>query len=241
MIADVLLDQFLGRRHTLRYAGRDVTLTVQRLAFTTGAAGLATGNLGRVQLTATDVIWPGGRLDRLALTADEVRLRPALAPAVVLTARSIRIEVTVAAERLSAWLPARRRVDVRIGPDGVLRAVLRVAPGMGGVELEPEVTGSSIRLRPRAVRMGRSLRVPIRLPAYRLGIPQLPHRLRVTAVEPGPATVTVCGTVPRWERVLSMTAVSELLARPASVPDLSPSPRSTASACSIRDRCPYPW
>jgi hypothetical protein len=222
MLADVLLDQLFGRRQTLRYAGRDVTLTLQGLASTTSAAGLAAGHLGRIQLTATDVSWPGGRLDRMALTADEVRLRPVLAPAVVLTAWSIRLEVTVAAERLPTWLPAHRLLDLRVGPDGVLRAVLRVAPGMGGVELEPHVTGSSIRLRPRAVWMGRSLRVPIRLPAYRLRVPQLPHRLRITAVEPGPATVTVRGTIPRWERVLSTTAIVELLARPASVPELMP-------------------
>jgi hypothetical protein len=154
----------------------------------------------------------------VTVTADDVRLRPALASAVVLTARSIRIEVTVAADRRPAWLPTHRLVDLRIGPDGVLRAVLRAAPGMGCIELEPQVIESSIRLRPRAVRVGRRLRIPFRCPAYRVRVPQLPHRLRLTAVEPGPATITICATVPRWECVLSMTAVTQLIARQAVLP-----------------------
>jgi hypothetical protein len=218
MLTDALLDQLLSGRHTLRYDGRDVTLTVRRVTAGTSPGGLAVGQFGPVLLTAADVSWPGGRLDQVTVTADEVRLRPALTSAAVLTARSIRIEATVAADRQPTWLPAHRLFDLRIGPDGVLRAVLRAAPRMGAIELEPEVIESSVRLRPRAVRLARSLRIPFRWPAYRVRVPQLPHGLWLTAVEPGPATVTLRGTISRWECELSMTAVAQLLARLSGLP-----------------------
>jgi hypothetical protein len=208
MLANALLEQFVGGHHTLHYAGRDVTLTVRRVAAAISPAALAAGHLGRVQVTATDVRWSGRWLDRVTLTADEVQLRPARAPAVMLTARSIRIEVALAAERLSSWLPARRLIDARIGPDGVLRAVLRGAPRMGGVELEPHVAEATIRLCPRAVRIGRTLRVPLRLPAYRIRLPHLPYRLQLNGIEPVPAAIILSGWIPRWEGTLSLTALA---------------------------------
>lgn len=218
VLVNALLHQLVGRRLTLRYGGGDVVLTVQLVEAATMSAGLAAGHLGEVRLAATDLSWPGGRLERVAVTADDVRLRtPALATDVILAAVSVDIAATIDAEQLSGWLPVRRRVDLRIGSDGVLRAALRSAPWLGGIELEPQVSESEIWLRPRAVRMGRRLRLPIWLPAYRLRLPQLPHRMRVTAVECGPATITVSGVIPRWERALSATVVAQLLARPASL------------------------
>jgi hypothetical protein len=91
-------------------------------------------------------------------------------------------------------------------------------------EADARVTGSSVRLRPRAVWIGRSLRVPLRLPAYRVRLPRLPHRLTLIAVETAPVAICLCGTIPRCEGTLSMTAVAQLLDPLSILPELMPGP-----------------
>jgi hypothetical protein len=91
------------------------------------------------------------------------------------------------------------RLSGEVGPDGVARLRLARRPKVGHLEVDAELDGSTLWLRPRGLVL-RSSRwtLPTRTPAYPVRLPELPHGLQLTAVTFAPDTVCLSGTLPEW-------------------------------------------
>ncbi len=93
----------------------------------------------------------------------------------------------------------RRGLSGEIGPDGVARLRLARRPGLGHLEVDANLDGSTLRLKPRGLVLGgKRLRLPERTPAYPVHLPELPHGLQLTEIGFAPDLLCLSGSLPEW-------------------------------------------
>jgi hypothetical protein len=188
----------VGRTLTVRLDEGDITMTVTEFDSRLDVRGLASGQLSDVHLAARDISWDGNSLDRATAVLHNVHLRPSVPP--VLVASPVDLSVELPADSLDdLFRLAAPRLAGEIGPDGAARLRLARRPGMGDVEIEAHLDGSTLSLKPRAlVLRGRRLRLPARTPAYRVRLPELPHGLVLTGISIEPGLLRLSGSLPEW-------------------------------------------
>jgi hypothetical protein len=198
---------------TVRLGDQDVVLTVTELDSALEPQGLAVGQLGEVRVAARDVSWGDQRLQHAVAVLHNVHIRPGVPPVVV-----------AAPVKLSSALPAgifdevvRHAVPQLRGElceDGTARLRWRRQPGWGGLEVDLDVVGKTLWLRPRALVAGqRRWVLPSRTPAYRVPLPELPHELRVTDVSLGLDSFEVSALLPEWRMDLPLRNLEDLITR----------------------------
>jgi hypothetical protein len=205
LIVDVVRARLIGQNRTFRVNGRDLTLVLDNISVDGTDLARSVGQYGEVRIGARDVEWDGGRVERMEIQARNVHLWPAASPTLV--AAPVRWEVLIPASSASSWLATvAPRFEVAFDTNGPHIGLAGRAP-WARVEVGAGADGRSVRLQPRALRLG-GRRVPMRLPAYHVSLPMLPRDVMLTSVEPDPAGVVVRGFLSEWRRPLSIGDVA---------------------------------
>lgn len=203
----------LGKEVTVRIGDHDVVLTVTELESTLDPQGLAVGQLGEVRVAACNIRWDDNHLQRAVAVLRNVHIRPGMPPIVV-----------AAPAELSSALPkqvfddllheAAPQLRSELGEDGTARLRWARQPGWGGLDVDAEVIGTTLWLRPRAVVTGqRRWKLPVRTPAYQVPLPELPHGLMITSVELDSDSLRLAGLLPEWRMELPLRHLEDLITR----------------------------
>ena len=145
----------VGRELTVRLDGGDITLTVTEFDSRLDVRGLAVGQLSDVRLAARDIRWDDNRLDRATAVLHNVHLRPSAPP--VLIAAPVDLTVELPADALDdLFRLAAPRLAGEIGEDGVARLRFARRPGLGHLEVDALLDGSTLWLKPRGLMLGRT-------------------------------------------------------------------------------------
>ncbi|MET0896610.1 MAG: hypothetical protein ABWY45_01740 [Mycobacterium sp.] len=193
----------VGRRMTLQADGGPITMTVSEFDSRLDVRRLSVGQLDDVHLAAVDIDWQSTTFAHAAAVLHNVHVRPGTPPTVVAAPVHLTLDVPTAAldDLFVLMVP---RFAGAVGDDGVARLRWARRPRLGHVEVDAELDGSALALKPRAVTLRRRRwRLPLRTPAYRLQMPELPHGLQVTGIDFEPGLVRVSGTVPEWRMELT--------------------------------------
>ena len=208
-IVGVLRARVVGKNRTFRVNGRDLTLILDDISVEGNDLARSMGQYGEVRITARDIEWDGGRLERMEIQARNVHLRPAVLPTLV--AAPVRWEVFVAAASASSWWAnAASRFDLGFST-GVPHIGLAGRRSWVRLELEVAAAGRSIRVRPRALRLG-NWRLPLLLPVRHVWLHSLPSDIVLTEIESDSAGVMLRGQLSEWRRSLSLADVERFVA-----------------------------
>lgn len=210
----VTLQQLLiGTEVTVRMGDRDVQLTVTELDSELEPQGLAVGQLGDVRVAACNIKWDEHHLQRAVAVLQNVHIRPGMPPLVVAAPvqLSSAVPATTFNEALRLAVP-RLRGELR--QDGTARVRWARQPRWGGLEVDVDVVGSTLWLRPLAIVIfARRWTLPRRLPAYQVPLPELPHGLLITGVSIGLDTLQLSGVLPRWQTEFPLKHLEQLIIR----------------------------
>jgi hypothetical protein len=208
------LQQLLvGKRVTVRMGDTDVVLTVTELESELDPSGLAVGQLGDIRVAAGDIEWDGNRLEQAVAVLNNVHIRPGVPPVVV--AAPIELTTTVPAELFDDVLhQAAPQIRAQLHEDGSAHVRWARRPTWGSIEVDAEVVGSTLWLRPRAVKTGgRRWKLPARTRARPVPLPELPHGLLVTGVSLGSDTLELTALMPEWRTELPLKYLEDLISR----------------------------
>ena len=188
----------VGRRLTVRLDEGGISLTVTEFDSRLNVRGLSAGQLNDVRLAARDIRWDGNRLDRATAVLHNVHLRAGTPP--VLVAAPVELSLELPADTLDdLFRLAAPRLAGEIGPDGIARLRLARRPALGHLEVDVNLDGSTLWLKPRGLVLRRKrLRLPGRTPAYRVRLPELPHGLALTDISIAPDVLILSGSLPEW-------------------------------------------
>jgi hypothetical protein len=208
-VVGVVRARVIGKNRTFRVNGRDVALILDDISVEGTDLARSMGQYGEVRIAARDIEWDGGRLERMEIRARNVHLRPAVSPTLV--AAPVRWEALVAVSSASSWwASAASRFDLAFSA-GVPHIGLAGRRPWVRLELEAAAAGRSIRLQPRALRLGK-WRMPLRLPAHHVGLRSLPRDVVLTAVETDSVGIVVRGYLSEWRRSVSLVDVERFVA-----------------------------
>lgn len=201
----------VGRSLTVRLDGGDITLTVTELDSRLDVRRLAVGQLNDVWLTAADICWNDCTFERATAVLHNVHLRPGMPP--VLVAAPVDVGLEISTHALDAvFSEALPRLSGHVDDDGVARLRWARHPGLGSVEVDVNVDGATLWLRPRALRTRRRRwALPARLPAYPVRLPELASGLTLTSLSLAPGTLHLTGSVPEWCAELPRARVEDVL------------------------------
>jgi hypothetical protein len=208
-----LQQSLIGKEINVGLGDHDVVLTITELDSALETPGLAAGQFGEVRIAASDIRWDQYRLERAVAVLRNVHIRPGVPP--VLVAAPI---------QLSSALPMALFDDVlrqsvpqlrsELSEDGTARLRWARRPGWGGLDVDVDVAGTALWLRPRAVLTGqRRWTLPARIPAYRVPLPALPPGLLVTDVSLTSHALELSALLPEWRMELPLRYLEDLVTR----------------------------
>ena len=150
-IVDAARTALIGKKRTLPFSGRDLTLVLTDISVQGPDLARLVGQYGHVRITALDVQWGGYQLERMEIQARNVHLRPGTRPTLVvapvlvegfvsapaasrwLASVSTRIELILRALHLADWRVSLRspafHVPLPVLPDGMTLTSVEPAPG----------------------------------------------------------------------------------------------------------------
>ncbi|TGD88141.1 hypothetical protein BayCH28_10240 [Mycolicibacterium sp. CH28] len=198
----------VGRTLTVRLDSEDITLTVTEFDSRLDIRRLALGQLNDVRVAATNIRWEARHFERASVVLHNVRLRPG-----VLVAAPVDVGLEVSTHAVDQVLRvALPRLSGHVGDDGVARLRWARHPELGSVEIEVNLDGSTLWLHPRAVWAGRRRwRLPTRLPAYPVRLPELASGLTLTSLTFGPGALHLTGSLPEWRAEVPLARVEDIL------------------------------
>lgn len=201
----------VGRRLAVRLDSGELTLTITEFDSRLDVRGLSVGQLNDVRLAARDISWDGSEFDHATAVLHNVHLRPTSPPVLVAAPVELTLDVpTTVLDDLFQW--AAPRLSGEVGGDGVARLRLSRRPMLGHVEVDAQLDGSTLWLRPRGLVLRRSRwNLPARTPAYPVRLPDLPHGLQLTSISFAPDMVCLTGTVPEWRMDLPRKLLEDIL------------------------------
>lgn len=207
----------VGRTLTVRLDSGDMTLTVTELNSRLDIRRLAVGQLNDVHLSATEITWGKRTFQDVRLVLRNVHVRPGVPP--VLVAAPVDLTLDMSSQALGDVLGvAFPRLSGHVGDDGVARLTWARRPGAGGLEVGVEVDGTTLLLQPRALHLGRRrVRLPARMPAYPVRLPELGGGLTLTGISLGRGKVNLSGSLPEWRAEIPRTRVEDVLTQLAAV------------------------
>lgn len=201
----------VGRRLTVRMEEGDVTLTVTEFDSRLDARTLSVGQLDDVRLAARDIEWRSSRFDHVTAVLRNVHVRPTAPP--VLVAAPVELTLAVPAAALDSamqWVAPRWCASV--GSDSVARLQLARRPGLGHLEVDAALDGSTLWLKPRGVVIGRSRwQLPARTPRYAVHLPELPRGLRLTGIAFAPGVVHLSGALAEWRMEIPRQRLEDII------------------------------
>lgn len=203
----------VSRRLIMRLEDGELHATVTAFDSRLGVWSLPVGNLGDVRITARDVVWNESRFDHAEVVLRDVTVRPAAPP--VLTAAPVEATVHVHADTLHEMFGgAAPRLAGEVGADAVARLRWARRPGLGHLEVDARLDGTTLCLHPRALTVRRTrCPLPARTPAYRVPLPELPRGVLLTRIAFAPDAVQLTATLPEWRLEMPRTRLEQLLAQ----------------------------
>jgi hypothetical protein len=203
----------IGKRVTVRMGDTDVVLTVTELDAELEPSALAVGQLGEVRVAACDIEWDQHRLQRAVAVMRNVHIRPGVPPVVV--AAPAELSSTLPAEIFDDVLHlAAPQLRAQLCENGSARLRWARRPSWGSLEVDAEVVGSTLWLRPRALLRGdRRWKLPARTPARPVQLPDLPHGIIVTGVSLGSDSLQLNALLPEWRMDLPLKYLEDLISR----------------------------
>ncbi len=211
------LQQLLvGKRVTIRMGDNDVTLTVTELDSELESRGLAVGQLGEVRVAACDVEWGQQRLQRAVAVLRNVHIRPGVPPVVV--AAPVKLSTALPAEIFDDMVrQAAPQLHARLRADRTAQLHWVRRPGWGSLEVDVDVVGTTLWVRPRALVAGltrqRRWKLPKRTPAHPVPLPELPHGLLVTGVSLGVDSLQISALLPEWRMELPLRHLEDVISQ----------------------------
>jgi hypothetical protein len=208
------LQQLLvGKRVTIRMGDHDVTLTVTELDSELEPRGLAVGQLGEVRVAARDIEWGQQRLRRAVAVLRNAHIRPGVPPLVV--AAPVELSTALPAEIFDEMVrQAAPQLHAQLRADSTARLHWVRRPGWGSLEVDVNVVGTTLWVRPRALLTGqRRWKLPKRTPAHPVPLPELPHGLLVTGVSLGVDSLEISGLLPEWRMELPLRHLEDVISQ----------------------------
>ena len=208
------LQQLLvGKRVTIGMGDHDVTLTVTELDSELEPRGLAVGQLGEVRVAARDIEWGQQRLQRAVAVLRNVHIRPGVPPLVV--AAPVELSTALPAEIFDEMVrQAAPQLHAQLRADSTAQLHWVRRPGWGSLEVEVDVVGTTLWVRPRALLTGqRRWKLPKRTPAHPVPLPELPHGLLVTGVSLGADSLEISGVLPEWRMELPLRHLEDVISQ----------------------------
>ncbi len=209
------LQQLLvGKRVTVRMGDHDVTLTVTALDSELEPGGLTVGQLGEIRVAASDIEWSDQKLQRAEAVLRNVHIRPGVPPLVI--AAPVDLSTEVPAKVFDDLLQqAAPRLHTQLTEDSTAQLHWARRPGLGSLEVEVDVIGTTLWVRPRALRTGRHRRwkLPGRTPAHPVPLPDLPHGLLITEVTLGTDSLQISGLLPEWRMDLPLRHLEDVISQ----------------------------
>jgi hypothetical protein len=211
------LQQLLvGKRVTIRMGDVDVTLTVTELESELEPGGLTVGQLGEIRVAASDIEFSDRAQQRLesgVAVLRNVHIRPGVPPLVI--AAPVELSTELPAKVFDDMLrQAAPRVHAQLTEDRTAQLHWARRPGLGSVEVDVDVVGTTLWVRPRALRTGlKRWKLPERTPAQAVPLPDLPHGLLVTDVDLGAESLHVSGLLPEWRMELPLRNLEDLISQ----------------------------
>jgi hypothetical protein len=203
----------IGKEVTVRMGDHDVVLTVTELDCALEPRALAVGQFGEVRVAARDISWDQHRLQSAVAVLRNAHIRPGVPP--VLVAAPTDLILTLPTEIFDDVLrQAAPQLRSELCEDGTARLRWARKPGWGGLDVDVDVSGSTVWLRPRNVLTGRRRwSLPARIPAYRVSLPALPQGLLVTEVSLAPDALRLSAVLPEWRMDLPLRSLEDLVTR----------------------------
>lgn len=211
------LQQLLvGKRVTIGMGDHDVTLTVTELDSELEPRGLAVGQLGEVRVAARDIEWGQQRLQRAVAVLRNVHIRPGVPPLVV--AAPVELSTALPAEIFDEMVrQAAPQLHAQLRADSTAQLHWVRRPGWGSLEVDVNVVGTTLWVRPRALLTGltrqRRWKLPKRTPAHPVPMPELPHGLLVTGVSLGADSLEISGLLPEWRMELPLRHLEDVISQ----------------------------
>jgi hypothetical protein len=201
----------VGRRLAIRLDDGTFTLTVTEFDSTLDVRGLSVGQLNDVRIAARDIRWEDNTFHHATAVLHNVHMRPSTPPVLVAAPVELTLQVPAAAlDDLFLW--AAPRLSGEVGSDGVARLRMARRPMLGHIEVDAQLDGSTLWLRPRVLVARRSRwTLPARAPAYPVRLPELPHGLRLTRVAFAPDVVCLTASVSEWQMDLPRKRLEDIL------------------------------
>ncbi len=201
----------LGRRITVRLGGEDITLTVTEFDSRLDVRGLAVGQLNDIRLRATDIRWGKRSFEQATVVLHNVHVKPGMPP--LLVAAPIEVSLAVSTHALDEVLSG-AVLSGHVDDDGVARLRWARHPGLGSMEVDVRLDGSTLWLQARALRTRRHRwRLPARLPAYPVRLPELASGLTLTSLSLAPGSLRLTGGMAQWRTEMPAARVEDVLAR----------------------------
>ena len=189
----------------------DVMLTVTEFDSELEPRELAVGQLGEVRVGARDISWDENHLQSAVAVLHNVHIPSRRAPAGGGGSGGVDRDPAGKGFRRCAASGGARNFAVSWARRHSAAALGR-RPGLGGLEVDVDVMGTTLWLRPSALVTGqRRWKLPARIPAYPVPLPELPHGLLVTGVELASDTLRISGLLPQWRMELPMRALEDLI------------------------------
>jgi hypothetical protein len=208
------LQQLLvGKRVTIGMGDHDVTLTVTELDSELEPRALAVGQLGEVRVAARDIEWGQQRLQRAVAVLRNVHIRPGVPPLVV--AAPVELSTALPAEIFDEMVrQAAPQLHAQLRADSTAQLHWVRRPGWGSLEVDVNVVGTTLWVRPRALLTGqRRWKLPKRTPAHPVPLPELPHGLLVTGVSLGVDSLEISGLLPEWRMELPLRHLEDVISQ----------------------------
>ena len=203
----------IGKRVTVRMGDRDVMLTVTEFDSELEPRGLAVGQLGEVRVVACDIGWDQHRLQHAVAVLRNVHIRPGVPP--VMVAAPVALSTASPANIFDEVLHrAAPQLLAELRTDGTARLHWARRPRWGSIEVDAEVVGTALWLRPRALVTGqRRWTLPTLTPAYPVPLPDLPHGLLVTGVTLGSDSLQLSAVLPEWRMELPLRHLEDVISQ----------------------------
>nr|WP_239591667.1 hypothetical protein [Mycolicibacterium tusciae] len=210
----------VGRRLAMRLDDGMLTLTVTEFDSRLDVRGLAVGQLNDVRIVVRDIRWEDQQFTRATVLLHNVRMRPTVPPvtgagrpatlAMLAAPVELTLEVpTAALGDLFRWVAP--RLSGEVGSDGVARLRMARRPMLGHIEVDAQLDGTTLWLRPRVLGVRRSRwTLPAKTPAYPVRLPELPHGLRLTGIAFAPDAVCLSASIAEWQMDMPRTRLEDI-------------------------------
>lgn len=207
----------VGKRLSVRLDEGNLTLTVTEFDSHLDVRGLSVGQLNDVRLSACDIRWNGAQFDHGTAVMHNVHMRPTAPPVLVAAPVELTLEVPAPVlDDVFRW--AAPRLSGVVDADGVARLRLARRPGAGHLEVDAQLDGTTLWLKPRCLTFRRTrCPLPARTPAYPVRLPELPHGVRLTGISFAPGVVRLSASVAQWRMDLPLARLEDILGQLSAV------------------------